>query len=272
MSRRETEEADGQPMRIMTWNLWWRFGPWRERQPVIAATLAAADADVIALQEVWSDGATDQAAELAAGLGYDHVYADAMTLDGFGQGNAILSRRPILRTASRTLSGAQETGETRLALFAEIDAAGGPLPVFTTHLNWRPDQGAVRERQVGDVAEFIQVERSPDRPILLCGDFNATSDSEEIAMLTGSSARAVEDLILEDAWAVAGDGGAGITFDEANPHTIAELSPGRRIDYVFLGRPEGEACRIADCRIAGDGPVDGVWPSDHYAVVAELAV
>ncbi|HSM40518.1 MAG TPA: endonuclease/exonuclease/phosphatase family protein [Afifellaceae bacterium] len=259
-------------LRIVTWNLWWRFGPWRERQPAIATTLAAVDADIIALQEVWSDGATDQAAKLAAGLGFHHVYAEAMTLDGFGQGNAILSRRPILQSAAQTLSGAEKTGETRLVLFAEIDAPGGPLPVFTTHLNWRPSQGAVRFGQVGDIARFIQARRSPGRPVILCGDFNATPDSDEIALLTGPTGRTVEGLVFEDAWAAAGDGGAGITFDQANPHAIAELSPGRRIDYVFLGRPEGGACRIADCRIAGDGPVDGVWPSDHYAVVAELAL
>jgi aryl carrier-like protein len=27
-------------IRVMTWNLWWRFGPrWRERQPGILATI-----------------------------------------------------------------------------------------------------------------------------------------------------------------------------------------------------------------------------------------
>ena len=27
-------------MRVATWNLWWRFGPWQARQPAIEATLA----------------------------------------------------------------------------------------------------------------------------------------------------------------------------------------------------------------------------------------
>ena len=51
-------------LRVMSWNLWWQFGPWGERLPAIAATLAAVDADVFALQEVWHDGTRSQAAEL----------------------------------------------------------------------------------------------------------------------------------------------------------------------------------------------------------------
>ena len=45
----------------------------------------------------------------------------------------------------------------------------------------------------------------------------------------------------------------------------------RRIDYVFTGwRKAGGAGHPVGCRLAGNEPVDGVWPSDHFAVVAEL--
>ena len=26
-------------LRVATWNVWWRFGPWKDRQPAIAETL-----------------------------------------------------------------------------------------------------------------------------------------------------------------------------------------------------------------------------------------
>jgi len=29
-------------VRVLTWNLWWRFGPWRQRHDAIAAVLAEA--------------------------------------------------------------------------------------------------------------------------------------------------------------------------------------------------------------------------------------
>ena len=37
-------------VRIATWNLWARYGPWERRAPAISATLARVDADIIGLQ------------------------------------------------------------------------------------------------------------------------------------------------------------------------------------------------------------------------------
>ena len=53
--------------------------------------------------------------------------------------------------------------------------------------------------------------------------------------------------------------------------SVAECEPDRRIDYILVGWPEARgAGHIVDCRIAGNEPVGGVWPSDHHAVLAEL--
>ena len=88
-------------IRILTWNVWGRNGPWEERQGAIAAVLAAEAPDVICLQEAWvvPDGPS-QAALLAEQLGYQHVDADqhrrvrsAPTI-----GNAVLCRWPIERS------------------------------------------------------------------------------------------------------------------------------------------------------------------------------
>nr|WP_165491961.1 endonuclease/exonuclease/phosphatase family protein [Egibacter rhizosphaerae] len=46
--------SDG--LSLLSWNVWWRFGPWRERQPAILEVLRRADADVVTLQEVWASG------------------------------------------------------------------------------------------------------------------------------------------------------------------------------------------------------------------------
>jgi endonuclease/exonuclease/phosphatase family metal-dependent hydrolase len=62
-------------LRAMTW-MWWRFGPqWQERQPGIAATIRAANPDLVALQEVWAAYGTTQAHHLAADLGLHAGYA-----------------------------------------------------------------------------------------------------------------------------------------------------------------------------------------------------
>src|SRR5262249_26083027 len=56
-------------LRLVTWKVWGRFGPWERRQTAIAETLAAAMPDVVALQEAWSADARGQAIE----LGLPHV-------------------------------------------------------------------------------------------------------------------------------------------------------------------------------------------------------
>ena len=52
-------------LRIMTWNIWWRFGPWEQREPAILQSIADLDPDIIALQEVWGDNATNFAEKVA---------------------------------------------------------------------------------------------------------------------------------------------------------------------------------------------------------------
>ena len=260
-------------MRVLTWNIWWRYGPWERRRPAIAATLARLDADVVALQEVWSDETTNLAAELAAELGYHHVFAWGMDREGIGFGCALLSRWPIARSESTMLHGQEETGEGRVALFAEVDGPRGRLPIFCTHLNWRFDHSLIRQHQVADLARFVERMRPRPRtfPPIVCGDFNAEPGSEEIRMLTGLAACPVEGLVFHDAWNCAGGGGPGHTWDNANPYVAVGFEPDRRIDYILAGWPMARgAGHVVECRVTGNEPVDGVWPSDHHAVLAEL--
>src|SRR5215213_148889 len=56
------------PIRVVTWNLWWRFGPWRERAAAIRSVLVDTRPDICGLQEVWADGARNFASELAEEL------------------------------------------------------------------------------------------------------------------------------------------------------------------------------------------------------------
>src|SRR5262245_49310372 len=89
-------------LRVLSWNLWGRFGPWEERQPAIIETIAALDPDVACLQEVWSAPDASMATAVADRLGFHHAYS--CNDDGpVHSGNAIVSRWPILRTTWRPL-------------------------------------------------------------------------------------------------------------------------------------------------------------------------
>ncbi len=94
--------------RVVTWNVWWRFGPaWRDRQPALLLCLRDADSDVVALQECWGAGTTSQAHEFARELGLHAAFVAPSlppapdppeTADQVGVevGIGLLSRWPIL--------------------------------------------------------------------------------------------------------------------------------------------------------------------------------
>lgn len=257
-------------VRVVTWNVWWRYGPWEERLPAIAATLAKADADVVCLQEVWDDGDRNQAAELAAGLGWSWAYDAHLDLDRVRFGNAVLSRWPITGSEGRNLPAPPAVDERRRVMRADVDGPRGPIQVFCTHLNWRFDQSAVRQDQVRAVCAFVRDSPSRSFPAVVCGDLNAAPDSDEIRMLTGRAAVPEPGLVFHDAWDAAGRG-PGITWSNANPWARLDLEPDRRIDYVLAGWPKrGGRGHVVRAEVLGTDPVDGVVPSDHYAVLAEL--
>ena len=56
-------------LRIVTWNVWGRYGPWAERETAIAATLQETRPDLVVLTESWSKGGDRQCARLAGPLG-----------------------------------------------------------------------------------------------------------------------------------------------------------------------------------------------------------
>jgi len=258
-------------LRVVTWNLWGRGGPWRDRLEGITSTLVGAQPDVVALQEVWAEeDGRNQADLLAAALGFDRIWASRYAIDGVAVGNAILSRWPIAESEVRPLPAPPELEELRNVIRAAVDGPRGRLAVYTTHLNWRFDQSDVRQEQVRFVARFIAESRRDGCPPILAGDFNAVPDSDEIRMLTGRMALAVPGLVFHDAWEAAGDGGAGFTWTNANPWARQDLEPDRRIDYVFAGWPKkGGAGHVTACRLIGEA-IDGVFPSDHLGVMAEL--
>ncbi len=264
-------------LRVATLNVWNRFGPWAERLVAIRAQLGELAPDVVGLQEVLrldrgeGDG-LDQAAVLAEGFGYHTAYGRAR--DQRWYGNAVLSRWPIARAMQFDLPRCG-TDEKRVLLFAEIDAPFGRLPLFVTHLNWKFEDGHVREAQVREIAARVEALRAPDGfPAVLVGDFNAEPEADEIRFLRGLTSLGGERRVFfQDAFAVAGDGSPGATFARRNPFAAPLREPDRRIDYVFVhGRDERFRGEPLEARVVFDAPVGGTFASDHFGVLATLRV
>lgn len=264
--------------RIVTWNLWWRFGdePGR-RVPAIADTLASLDADVVCLQEVYGDDTgVDDATALGERLGGQVVRNEVRYYQGRSFGNAIVSRWPVRRAGQQRLPGADGLPGHRTAVWVVVDAPCGELPVICTHLAFRFDESALRQTQAAAVAELAAELRGDDPgerpPVVLCGDLNAVPDSDELRQLTGRSAPAVPGLVFTDAWPqVRTD--AGNTWVGRNPYLATAAWPERRLDYVLLSWPRrAPVGKPVQAFLVGDGPVDGIWPSDHLGVAVDLTV
>jgi endonuclease/exonuclease/phosphatase family metal-dependent hydrolase len=260
-------------MRVMSWNLWWRFGDaWRERGRAILSTLAAVRPDVAGLQEVWGTAATTQADQLAERLGM-HAAFGAPSLPpppdpperpdqaGMEVGVAVLSRWPIVEVR-RHLLPSRHRPEI-VALEAVVDHPGGPLHVVASCIDWEREFAAQRLRQTRALAALLtDPARDGPLPVLLTADLNAPPATPEIRALTD---------VLVDAWVAAG-AGEGHTLRSANPQAPrgAWWLLDQRIDYV-LARAGTPARPVVVERVfvAGD-PGDGRAPSDHDAVVADF--
>jgi endonuclease/exonuclease/phosphatase family metal-dependent hydrolase len=277
-------------LRVATINVWNKSGPWLSRLGLIRRELERLQPEIVGLQEVLRfrpddvhDAPltvhNDQLTEIADGLGYQLAYGVASDYGhGLKLGNALLSRHPIVAEHNFQLPG-KESGETRALLYALCETPHGSLPVFVTHLNWKFHQGSIRQRQVVFIAERV-AELSPigapHLPPVLVGDFNAAPDADEIRFLTGLCALEQKTVYFADAWLFAGDG-PGHTFDRANQYAAKAREPSRRIDYIFVRGPDrqfrGEPLRAELAfNLADLGGAEPVWPSDHFGVVADLAV
>jgi endonuclease/exonuclease/phosphatase family metal-dependent hydrolase len=171
--------------------------------------------------------------------------------------------------------------EARVLLSARLDTPAGPIWFHTTHLHYRLDDGVARERQVDAIDAAIRaLGREPtDPPQILCGDFNATPDSDEMRFLRGLHTLAGRRTHWQDAWLRLHGGEPGITWSSENEHTrpLRSLDLDRRIDYVLVtsrkkdGRGTVLRCEVVLTDRDGDG-ADAVCASDHYGVLAEVQI
>jgi endonuclease/exonuclease/phosphatase family metal-dependent hydrolase len=255
-------------VRVVTWNVWGRYGPWQDRESAVVATLSGIQPDIVVLTESWAKGEDSQAARLAEPLGLPHhVFSGvpAQEDEAALSGVAVLSRWPISASSSHTF------GELRVQ-YAEVSGPRGPLHVHGVVMDaWWFDQSEARQSAVRGLLAHVGGQQDDASPLVVCGDFNADPQSDEIRLVTGQSASPVPGLSFYDAWEVARPAEPGFTWSNTNPWAQQLLWPDRRIDFVFSATPRrGGAGHPRAAELVGTEPVDGTLASDHYGLVADL--
>jgi endonuclease/exonuclease/phosphatase family metal-dependent hydrolase len=259
-------------MRVVTWNVWGRYGRWEERQAGIDDVLAVASADVVCLVESWSTEERTQADLIGDRLGLQHrLFVGDRREDDWTSGLGLVSRWPVSFHEHRRLPG-NKAEDAGTALFAALDGPRGLIQLFVVILDYPLHASAVRQAQVRQLGAFVEEMTRNRHPTVVCGDFNAGPDSDELGMLTGRTDTAAPGLVFYDAWELAGDGTPGDTWSNQNPLAALGMYPNRRFDYILSAWPRANAVgHPTYCELLGviHGP-ERTQLSDHYGVLADL--
>jgi sphingomyelin phosphodiesterase 2 len=221
-----------------------------ERMREIGARMRGWDAELLALQEVWTADARAVLGAAARDAGFAHVFDP-------GGGLVMASRRPFLSAEFRRYAlGGIAThvhrgdylggkGFTRV----RIQTGLGPLEIVDTHLHaqYEPD-GAdpYLGHRIGQTVELAAALAARALPVVAAGDFNAREGRPEYRVLTGLAGLR--------------DSGAALGRRETTS------SSGNRIDYVFTRDGGGVQVRpLALERVSLQGEI-----SDHAGIRAAL--
>ena len=239
----------------MTWNLWGRFGPFKQRTAAIVIVISEIAPDVVLLQECWLDAnGAQQCAVLGETLAMHHCSSGGELLFGdWGPTNAVLSRWPIAEQRVIELPALDPTEWGGLALRVLIDGPRGPLLAYCVALDWPPTASMARQHALRHLAGEVVADTAEVKALLVVGgDFNAAPSSDELRMLTGEREPAHPGFVLFDAWtsrrpATAPPGAAAIR---------GRCQPSCRTDESTICSPVGpvEAASAAPSRAGSPAP------------------
>lgn len=233
---------------------------WPNRRGAMTQTIAAADPDLIATQELLQVQGDDIVRALPSynwfgvdrygghkdehmGLFYRRDRLRLLRSGGFG-----LSEMPDkLGTMSW---GTDLPRNATWGVFETRSAKRQRFLLIGTHFAHRPQDDAARDK-----AATLILDRLPalakGLPVIVAGDLNTLPDSAPYRRFAAA---------LTDAWV-----GAGKRIGQENTFHDFTGTADRRIDYIFVKRFTPTKAQV------WDQPVAGRWPSDHFPVTADLS-
>jgi endonuclease/exonuclease/phosphatase family metal-dependent hydrolase len=145
--------------------------------------------------------------------------------------------------------------------YVDAEIQGQPVRFVTTHLEVF-DQDIQRDQ----ARELLDGPARARTPVILAGDINADANRN------APTYRLLRDSGLHDAWTDTHRDDPGPTCCQADDYRNARSTLDRRIDVVLCRDPD---LKPTSADRAGDDPRNktpsGLWPSDHAAVIADLA-
>jgi endonuclease/exonuclease/phosphatase family metal-dependent hydrolase len=266
--------SHGEPLRVMTFNIRGFYHPddganqWEHREALNIATIRRTAPHLIGMQEVQTGNLKAYDRELSEyhwlawpeygnnkPFEWPAIYWDPRRLRPLDSGGFWLSESP------ECYSRSWETDCIRSAQWIRFrDLASG---VEFVHVNTHLDHRSVRARVEGSrlIIERLRAEHAR-LPMIATGDFNDVPGS--VVYRTWGAAEFVDAHVA-----------AGCSDEPAESYTnhgwrgwpfAREDDTPQRIDWIMVRGAEVRSCAI----VRDGGPV--LWPSDHFPVVAEIAL
>ena len=246
-------------LRLLTYNVRYATldtgeNAWERRRDGVASLVRFHDPDVVCLQEVWQNQLEDVRERLS---GYEWAFERTSSGEHTPVGYRA-ERFDALETEAFSLSEtpadlhAMDWGTTvpRVTTAVRLSAPDADaFVVASVHLDH--DSPTARERGASLLAD-----RFGDRgdPTVVAGDFNCTPDDPPYRTMTETAG-------LRDARDVA----PAPHGPEATYNDFEAPQRGRRLDHVFLNGFD-----VRRFGVLTDRDSRGLYPSDHFAVLAEF--
>ncbi len=273
----DSTRPEGPHLRVLTMNVYGPANPdWERRHRLIGETIRALDPDVVALQEV-PVTSVEVLHRLLGSLEHRTAFSRPSE-DGVG---GILATRWPHRLVSevdlRISDRSRDTLPWCATTVVEVGTPVGPVVVAHHKPSWPFPFELERERQAVLAARVLEDHIGP-REVhgLVLGDFDATPDSASMQFWRGRRPAEGMSVCYQDAWEYVHPEEPGHTFELANPlvrQGEVATAVSRRIDHILVRSGlHGPTLQVADCGLVLDRPVDGVWASDHYGVLADLVL
>ena len=217
---------------IGSWNIW-VFGS-RDFKG-IAKLVKENKIDILGIQEAgvyFDKGQENMTEKIAKELDFNYIFypaSDIIHNDSYRVGNAIFSKFPIIESKFYPLNpsklkynGTYET-EPRILVHSKINLGNNKLLNFlTTHLQFSLEFKTTTIR-IAQVENILSIIKKLGNPIVLAGDFNTTSKSEEI--------RKIENLLTR----IDGDEPTWTIYPfEKDGWRVEELK--YRLDNIFVSK------------------------------------
>ena len=253
-------------MKIATWNV----NSLRVRLPHLLDWLAAAQPDVVGIQETKCVDAQFPFAEIEA-AGYQVVHNGQKTYNGV----ALLSRHP-LQAVSRDIPGFED--EQKRVIAATVNGVRVINVYVVNGQALGSEKYAYKLRWLAALRDYLAAELQTHPQLAIFGDFNiapAAEDTHDPAVWEGeilcseperAAFRALLDLGLSDSFRQFSQPPASFTWWDYRQAAFRR-NMGLRIDHILLSSPLQARCSAC---AADTAPRKLERPSDHAPVIAEL--